>query len=104
MEGSTECLDALISFGCQTADRIPTPVVHGRGGHGTVRRQCPPSRTTLRLGTRNGREGTARVSSRDALSGEFRRDEVGRVAKRRTRNWRRTSGRSSNPIPTPIRN
>ena len=60
-------------FGSQTADRIPTPVVHGRGDHGTLRRQRPSSRTTLRVGTRNGPEGTARVSSRDSLSGELRR-------------------------------
>ena len=48
-------------FGSQTADRIPTPVVHGRGGHRTLRRQRPPSRTTLWVGTGNGSEGTARA-------------------------------------------
>src|SRR5271165_2913986 len=60
-------------FGSQTADRIPTPVIHGRGDHGTLQRQRPSSRTTLRVGTRNGPEGTARVSSRDSLPGELRR-------------------------------
>ena len=63
----------LDRFGSQTADRIPTPVIHGRGDHGTLRRQRPSSRTTLRVGTRNGPEGTARVSSRDSLPGELRR-------------------------------
>src|SRR5512135_651758 len=54
-----------------TADRIPTPVVPGRGGYGTVRRQRPPGRTALRLGTRHGREGTARVLPGGALPGEL---------------------------------
>src|SRR5512138_830631 len=64
------CLD---SFGGPTAHRIPTPIVYGRGGHAALRRQCPPGRTTLRLGTRHRREGSARASSRGALPGEFRR-------------------------------
>src|SRR5512135_887847 len=41
----------LDSVGGQTADWIAAPLVPGRGRHGVVRRQCPPSRTTLRLGT-----------------------------------------------------
>ena len=35
--------------------------------------QRPSSRTTLRVGTRNGPEGTARVLSRNSLPGELRR-------------------------------
>src|SRR5271157_1342630 len=34
-------LRRLDSFGGQTADRISTPIVPGRGGHGTVRRWRP---------------------------------------------------------------
>src|SRR5271154_5035880 len=60
-------------FGGATTHRLPTPLVPGRGGYRIVRRQCSTGRTTLRLGTRHGREGAARVSSRIALSGELRR-------------------------------
>src|SRR5512135_2414847 len=68
-----QALRRLDLLGGQTADRIPTQAVHGRGGQGTLRRQFPSSRTALWVGTRNGPEGTARVSSRDALPGELRR-------------------------------
>src|ERR1035437_2205437 len=63
----------LASFGCATTDRIPTPLVPGRGDYGTVWRQCPTGRTALRMGTRDGREGTTRVSQGSALPGELRR-------------------------------
>src|SRR5512147_1303287 len=66
-------LRRLAACGCQTADGIPTPVVPGRGGHRTMRGPRPQCRTTLRLGTRDGREGTARTAARDALPGELRR-------------------------------
>src|SRR5512147_5468 len=66
-------LRRLASFGGATTDRRPAPLVPGRGGYGTGRRQCPTGRTALRPGTRHGREGTARVSSGGALRGELRR-------------------------------
>src|SRR5512142_401849 len=66
-------LRRLDSVGGQTADRVSTPLVPGRGGHGTLWRERPPSRTTLRLGTRHGREGIAREASRGTLPGGLRR-------------------------------
>ena len=63
----------LDPVGGQAADRIPTPLVPGRGGHGPVRRQCPASRVPLRLGARDGREGSPRAAARRALPGELRR-------------------------------
>jgi hypothetical protein len=40
-------------FGGQTAQRISTSLVPGRGRHAIVRRQRPPSRTVVRLGGRD---------------------------------------------------
>src|SRR5512135_3244443 len=51
----------LDSFRGQTVDRIPTPIVHGRGGHRTVWRPRPPSRATLRHGVRCLENFTARA-------------------------------------------
>ena len=47
----------LDPFRGQTAHRIPTPLVPGRGRHGTLRRQRPPGRTPLRLGARTVEKG-----------------------------------------------
>jgi len=63
----------LDSVGGPAAHRIPTPLVPGRGGHSPVRRQRPASGVPLRLGTRDGREGTPRAAARRALPGELRR-------------------------------
>src|SRR3954447_9892705 len=62
----------LDSVGGQAAHRIPTPLVPGRGGHGAVRRQRPPSRAPLRLGARHRREGTQRGAARGPLPRELR--------------------------------
>ena len=39
MEGSMGAFDTLICSGASRLTGYTTPVVHGRGGHGTLRRQ-----------------------------------------------------------------
>ena len=72
MEGSIECFDALICSGARRLTGYQRRLFVAEVAIG-ICGAAPPSRTTLWLGTRNGREGTARVSSRDSLPGELRR-------------------------------
>ena len=103
MEGSIECFDTLICSGARRLTGYQRRLFMAEVTTELCKGSCPSSRTTLRVGTRNGPEGTARVSSRDSLPGELRRTRRC-AAKRRTRNWLRISVRSSSLIPTPIRN
>ena len=68
-------------FGSQTADRIPTPVIHGRGDHGTLRRQRRQAerrfgwgRETVLKGLHESRQGI-RCLENFAARGRLRSEE-----------------------------
>ena len=73
MEGSIECFDTLICSGARRLTGYQRRLFMAEVTTELCKGSPPSSRTTLRVGTRNGPEGTARVSSRDSLPGELRR-------------------------------
>ena len=103
MEGSIECFDALIRSGARRLTgyqrrlflaEVATELCDGSARQ--AERRFGWGRETVEKGLHESRQGM-RCLENFAARGRC-------AAKRRTRNWRPTSARSSSPTPTPIRN
>ena len=104
MEGSTECLDALICSGARRLTgyqrrlfmaEVATELCEGSARQ--AERRFGWGRETVLKGLHEARQGIRCLEN-------FVAREVGCVAKRKPHNWLRTSVRSSSPMPTLIQN